>query len=117
MKHVGRSTSDSIRMPAVGEGGDDGADAVVPLDGVVVLEGGVGIGVVEPGSSGSSSHTHGPSWKYEYFTVRSVSLEAPVGDRVELDEVQPPAGTEQLVHDARPRVDVRAASRARRCPV
>ncbi len=94
-----------MRRPTRGQRGDDRADAVVPLDGVVVLEGGVGIrvrtgfvGIVVP---------HPRTLVEVRVLHREVCLaQAPVRDRMELDEVQSTSRPQERVDDARPFVDV-----------
>ena len=110
-----RAAPPAIRSasPPSASGGDDGADAVVPLDRVVVLERGVGVGV---GARFVGVLVPHPRALVEVRVLhREVGLaEAPVGDRMELHQVQAPAGAEEVVRRPPPTRRCPGASRARR---
>ncbi len=86
---------------ARGERADDLAERMRPLIGRVVHGGRLELGV--------RALLHGPVARalVEVAVLdRQVVVAEDLGDRVELDEVQAPAGREQRRHDVRPAVDV-----------
>ena len=95
--------------------GDDLADAVVPLHGVVVLEGGLGIGV-RTGFVGVVVPHPGPVVEVRVLHREIGLAQAPVGDGVELHEVQTTARDAAAGRRRAPTRRCRGASRAPRCP-